>query len=149
MELIAPNAASHAHAATRGRYGPPSQEIVFSTGESALGIVLVARSAKGVCAILLGSDGEELESDLMERFPNSTLVRNDRKLNENLKKIRRFIETPAEGLDLPLDVRGTPFHRRGWTPLLGIPAGVTLTYGALAARLGEPCSTRAAANACA
>ncbi len=119
------------------------------TGESALGIVLVGRSAKGVCAILIGSDGEDLKSDLMARFPNSTLVRNHRKLNEDLKKIRRFIETPAEGLDLPLDVRGTPFQRRVWTALLGIPAGVTVTYGALAARIGEPGSTRAVANACA
>jgi hypothetical protein len=46
------------------------------------------------------------------------LVRRDGKLGENFQKILCFIETPAEGLDLPLDIRGTPFQRRVW----GCPA---------------------------
>jgi O-6-methylguanine DNA methyltransferase len=57
-----------------------------------------------------------------------------------------FIE---KGLDLPLDVGGTPFQRRVWGALLGIPAGSIVTYAALAARIGEPKSARAVANACA
>jgi O-6-methylguanine DNA methyltransferase len=60
-----------------------------------------------------------------------------------------FIEAPAKGLDLPIDIRGTPFQRRVWDALLGIPAGSTVTYAALAARIGEPKSARAVANACA
>ena len=48
--------------------------ISCATGECALGAVLVARSIKGVCAILLGDDHGELESDLAARFPQATLV---------------------------------------------------------------------------
>jgi O-6-methylguanine DNA methyltransferase len=60
-----------------------------------------------------------------------------------------FIQAPAKGLDQPIDVRGTPFRQRVWGALLGIPAGSTVTYAALAARIGERKSARAVANACA
>ena len=127
----------------------PSGEIAFATGESALGTVLVARSARGICAILIGSGDEELTADLAGRFPETPLVRNDRKLDGDLQKIFAFIETPARGLDLDLDIRGTPFQRRVWDALCGIPSGRTVTYAALARRIGEPASVRAVANACA
>jgi methylated-DNA-[protein]-cysteine S-methyltransferase len=38
---------------------------------------------------------------------------------------------------------GTPFQRAVWEALTTIPAGETLTYGALAAKLGYPRSVRA------
>ena len=38
---------------------------------------------------------------------------------------------------------GTAFQRRVWTALRAIPAGTTLGYGELAARLGSPNSSRA------
>jgi methylated-DNA-[protein]-cysteine S-methyltransferase/AraC family transcriptional regulator of adaptative response/methylated-DNA-[protein]-cysteine methyltransferase len=129
--------------------GAASEEIAFAVGESALGTVLVARSAQGVCAILIGSESAELESDLTARFRESRLVRDDWKLGEDLRKILRFIDTPAEGLDLALDIRGTPFQQRVWEVLLRIPIGATVTYSALARRIGEPDAVRAVANACA
>ena len=149
MEIITTDKASRNNDMTPNQFEVAADEIAFSTGESALGLVLVARSAGGVCAILIGSDAGELQSDLATRFTASTLVRNDRKLAGDLRKIQRFIEAPAEGLDLPLDIRGTPFQQRVWDVLLGIPAGRTITYAALAARIGEPKSIRAVANACA
>src|SRR5262245_55795127 len=95
-----------------------AEEIAFSIGERALGAVLVARSADGVCAILIGSEAAELESDLAKRFTDSKLVRNDRKLSNDLQKILRFIEAPSEGLNLPLDIRGTPFQQRVHRPMI-------------------------------
>lgn len=38
---------------------------------------------------------------------------------------------------------GTPFQRRTWEALRTIPAGATVTYGELAARLGRPGAARA------
>jgi methylated-DNA-[protein]-cysteine S-methyltransferase len=38
---------------------------------------------------------------------------------------------------------GTPFQRAVWTALRGIPAGTTLSYGALAQRIGKPAAVRA------
>lgn len=45
--------------------------------------------------------------------------------------------------DVPLDLHGTPFQRRVWTALQGIPYGETITYGELAAELGNPSASRA------
>jgi len=124
-------------------------EIFFTTGESALGTVLVARSSRGICAILMGSEAGTLTADAAERFPGGTLMRNDRELEADLDKIVRFIATPERGLDLALDIRGTPFQRRVWDALCAIPCGRTVTYAALARRIGEPEAVRAVANACA
>jgi AraC family transcriptional regulator, regulatory protein of adaptative response / methylated-DNA-[protein]-cysteine methyltransferase len=131
------------------RHDAPSGQITFATGESILGTVLIARSAHGICAILIGSEAAELSADLAERFPENTLVRDDPKLDDDLQKIRRFIETPTRALDLELDIYGTPFQRRVWDALCAIPTGRTVTYAALARRIGEPDSVRAVTNACA
>jgi AraC family transcriptional regulator, regulatory protein of adaptative response / methylated-DNA-[protein]-cysteine methyltransferase len=149
MDSVNTTPASLPNGATLPGYEPTSKQIATSTRESALGIILVARSANGVCAILIGSEVEQLRRDLAAQLPNFSFVRDDAMLDDDLKKIQRFIETPAEGLDLRLDIRGTAFQRRVWTALLGVPAGSTVTYAALAARIGEPGSARAVASACA
>ena len=60
-----------------------------------------------------------------------------------------FVEAPAIGLDLPLDVRGTAFQQRVWQALRAIPAGATASYTDIAERLGTPRAVRAVAQACA
>ena len=126
-----------------------AEEIKFATGKSELGAILVARSAAGVCAILIGDGTEVLKRDLAEEFTDAMLVRDDRALRTDLDKILAFIRTPAKGLELPLDIRGTPFQRRVWSALLGVRVGYKITYAALASRIGEPRAIRAVANACA
>jgi methylated-DNA-[protein]-cysteine S-methyltransferase len=42
---------------------------------------------------------------------------------------------------------GTAFQRRAWDALRAIPAGTTVTYGELAARLGRPGAARAVGSA--
>jgi methylated-DNA-[protein]-cysteine S-methyltransferase len=44
-------------------------------------------------------------------------------------------------------VAGTPFQRKVWNALPKIPAGSTLSYGALAAKLGSPRAMRAVGHA--
>ena len=130
--------------------GAMSKDIIFATRECVLGEVLVARSAVGVCAILIGSDTDELSSDLATRFPDNRLVADEQQLRDDLSKVMRFIDKPSEGLDLPLDMRhGTPFQRRVWDALLAIPCGARVTYAALAHRIGMPNAARAVASACA
>ncbi len=60
-----------------------------------------------------------------------------------------FVEAPARGLDLPLDVRGTAFQQRVWQALREIPPGSTASYAEIAARIGAPKAVRAVAQACA
>ena len=44
-------------------------------------------------------------------------------------------------------VAGTPFQHKVWTALPRIPAGKTMSYGALAAKLGMPQAKRAVGHA--
>ena len=126
-----------------------AEEIKFATGKSELGTILVARSAAGVCAILIGDGAEVLKRDLAEEFTDAKLVRDDGALRTDLEKILTFIKTPAKGLNLSLDIRGTPFQRRVWSALLGVRVGYKISYAALASRIGKPRAIRAVANACA
>jgi AraC family transcriptional regulator of adaptative response/methylated-DNA-[protein]-cysteine methyltransferase len=124
-------------------------EICFATGESSLGSVLVAKSERGVCAILLGDDVDALARDLHNRFPRATLTGGDEELEELVSQVVSLVEAPRLGLDLLLDVRGTAFQHRVWQALREIPAGETASYTDIAGRIGSPTSARAVAQACA
>src|SRR5580700_2110850 len=63
-------------------------------------------------------------------------------------KVVGFVEVPALGLDLPLDVRGTAFQQRVWQSLRSIPVGSTVSYTDVAKLIGAPNSARAVAQAC-
>jgi O-6-methylguanine DNA methyltransferase len=125
------------------------ENIDYATGQSVLGTVLVARSRDGVRAIMIGSDSKELKDDLAIRFNKSRLTQDDQKLRDDIQKVIRFIAAPTRSLDLTLDICGTHFQKRVWTALCGVPSRSTITYAALAARIGEPKAARAVANACA
>jgi AraC family transcriptional regulator, regulatory protein of adaptative response / methylated-DNA-[protein]-cysteine methyltransferase len=130
------------------RAGGNQTVIHFAVGECSLGSILVARSAKGVCAILLGDDPDALVRDLQDRFPRATFVGGDRAFEKVVARVVGFIESPARGLDLPLDVRGTAFQQRVWQALRKIPAGSTVSYTEIASRIGMPNGSRAVAQAC-
>ena len=148
MNLMTPEAAARL-APAEAQTNDEAEILSYSVGECALGQVLVAHSGKGVCAILIGADHGELQADLAARFPQAQLVASD-----DLAKVLRFVEAPAEGLHLTLDLRGTPFQRRPfqrrvWERLRAIPVGRTVTYRELARWISPLASARAVASACA
>jgi AraC family transcriptional regulator of adaptative response/methylated-DNA-[protein]-cysteine methyltransferase len=131
------------------RAGGAGAEIRFAIGESSLGPILVAASDKGVCAILMGDDPAMLVRDLQDKFGRARLVGADAAFEAWVAQVVGMVEDPSLGLGLPLDVRGTAFQQRVWQALTEIPAGSTLSYQAVAARIGKPKATRAVAQACA
>jgi AraC family transcriptional regulator of adaptative response/methylated-DNA-[protein]-cysteine methyltransferase len=131
------------------RAGGKNEEIRFAVGQTSLGAILVASSRKGVAAILLGDDPDELVRDLQDRFPKARLIGADRDYEALVARVVGFIETPGMGLDLPLDVRGTAFQQRVWQALREIPVGATVCYAEIARRIGSPKAARAVAEACA
>src|SRR6201995_1088669 len=102
--------------------------LFYATGGCAFGTVLIARSIRGVCAILLGDDARALEDDLAKRFPHATLVPNQAMVRDDLAKVARHADRPSEELDLTLDMRGTPIQRRVWNAVRSIPFGKTKSY---------------------
>ena len=131
------------------RSGGAGESIRFAIGACSLGAILVAATAKGVCAILIGDDPDQLARDLQDRFPRADLVGADPDFEQTVARVVGLVEAPALGLDLPLDVRGTAFQQRVWQALREIPCGQTVSYAELAARLGMPTAARAIAGACA
>jgi AraC family transcriptional regulator of adaptative response/methylated-DNA-[protein]-cysteine methyltransferase len=131
------------------REGGLHAEIRFAIGQCSLGAILVARSARGVCAIHLGDDPEALVRDLEDRFPHATLIGGDADFEVLVAQVVGLVEAPGLGTDLPLDVRGTAFQQRVWRALREIPAGTTATYTDIARRIGAPAAVRAVARACA
>lgn len=131
------------------RSGGRNAEIRFAVGQCSLGAILVAGSAQGICAIFLGDDPDALVRELQDRFPRARLIGADRDFEQWVAQVVGMVETPAVGLDLPLDVRGTAFQERVWRALREIPPGTTTTYTEIARRIGMPKAVRAVAGACA
>ncbi|QJI29014.1 bifunctional DNA-binding transcriptional regulator/O6-methylguanine-DNA methyltransferase Ada [Pseudomonas sp. ADAK18] len=128
--------------------GGTNSDIRFAVGQCSLGAILVAQSNRGVCAILLGDDPDKLVRDLQDQFPRANLIGADHGFEQLIAQVVGFIEAPALGLDLPLDLRGTAFQERVWQALREIPVGSTASYGEIAKRIGAPTSFRAVAQAC-
>src|SRR6202046_4203298 len=99
------------------RAGGNNEDIRFAVGQTSLGAILVASTKKGVAAILLGNDPEELVHDLQDRFPKAHLIGADGDYEALVARIVGFVEAPKIGLNLPLDVRGTAFQERVWKAL--------------------------------
>ena len=131
------------------RAGGSRTDIYFAVAQCSLGALLVAQSGVGVCAILMGDDPEALLHDLQDRFPRANLIGADAAFERQVASIVGFIEAPEIGLALPLDIRGTAFQLRVWQALREIPAGATVSYAQVAARIGSPGAVRAVARACA
>lgn len=131
------------------RRGGAGETLRFALGQTSLGAVLVAATARGIAAITLGDDPEALLRDLQDRFPAADLQGGDPAFEAVVAQVVGLVEAPRTGLDLPLDIRGTAFQERVWQVLRTIPAGETLSYAEVAARLGAPTAMRAVAGACA
>jgi AraC family transcriptional regulator of adaptative response/methylated-DNA-[protein]-cysteine methyltransferase len=122
----------------------------YACVRSSLGRVLVAATERGVCAVKLGSDRDELVRLLREEFPNANLLEADAPLRSWVSRILRIAEgTTIKAPDVPLDVRGSAFQWQVWRELQRIPPGETRSYGDIARRIGRPTAARAVARACA
>lgn len=131
------------------RAGGKGERIQFSVAACSFGRILVAATAWGVCAILLGDDPQALKADLRRRFARAEIIAADRRFQRTLAVVVDFVEARRPHFDLPLDVRGTAFQRRVWQALRAIPAGRTCSYRELGERLGVASGARAVAGACA
>ncbi|OSZ49219.1 hypothetical protein BVZ32_18365 [Alcaligenes faecalis] len=147
----APNAVHRSprvQAKTPRQQGPDSP-IRFAITQSSLGVLMVAESDRGICAISLGDDAQVLLEQLQNRFKAAELIRADSLLKQRIVQVLAMVEDSARDLDLPLDIQGTAFQQRVWEFLRHIPAGQTLSYTEIAERLGMPKGARAVARACA
>ena len=120
----------------------------FTLVETRLDFLLVAATERGVCAVTLGSDPDELEAALRREYPRAAITRDDASLAHWAHDIARHVE--GSPLDpIPLDVAGTDFQWEVWRALQSIPPGSTRSYRDIAVAIGRPTAARAVARACA
>jgi AraC family transcriptional regulator of adaptative response/methylated-DNA-[protein]-cysteine methyltransferase len=120
----------------------------YSMLPCSLGRVLIAMSAHGIIALFLGSDDEELHDALAERFPAAALEEGGAEMEAITAQVVAFVDSPAEELNVPLDIRGTAFQQSVWGVLRKIPPGTTASYREIAEQIGRPAAVRAVAQAC-
>ncbi|MBH3352498.1 bifunctional DNA-binding transcriptional regulator/O6-methylguanine-DNA methyltransferase Ada [Stutzerimonas sp. Brlt_13] len=143
----APYAEARALTPAQRRRKGAGETLRYALAPCPLGLLLLAASDKGICALLFGDDEGALEQELRSRFAAADLRRDQAGLGDWLQAIVSQLEEPQRATQLPLDLRGTAFQQRVWQALQQIPAGETLRYGELAATLGS--HARAVARACA
>jgi AraC family transcriptional regulator of adaptative response/methylated-DNA-[protein]-cysteine methyltransferase len=126
-----------------------AEQLRFACDDSWLGATLVAMSAKGVVAILIGDDPAKLRRELAAAFPQAHLVDDGDALQDVLRAVSDFLEAPGRGLNLPLDIRGDALQQAVWTALRATPSGQTITYGQIAKSLPMPATAQEVGAACA
>lgn len=130
------------------RCTPAGGSIRVATGTCSLGTLSLAASSCGVCAIFLGETPEALLHRLRECFPAAVPADDDVVLAQWVARVADCVEAPRRGLELPLDIHGTPFQRRVWDLLRQSLPGETFSYAEVARRIGAPRAARAVAQAC-
>jgi AraC family transcriptional regulator of adaptative response/methylated-DNA-[protein]-cysteine methyltransferase len=130
------------HYRARGK----GQQIHYCSFATALGIVLVAATDQGVCAVKLGPDAQKLKRLLADEFSAADIA--EATMPGIEEKVRAFVAGEGSLARVPLDIRGTVFQRRVWAELRRIPRGETRTYSEIARAIGAPAAVRAVGSAC-
>jgi AraC family transcriptional regulator of adaptative response/methylated-DNA-[protein]-cysteine methyltransferase len=133
---------------TAMKAGGAGESIRYAVSESPLGRVLVATTARGLCAVLFADSDAAAAAELRERFPQAALRRDDSGLGEAVNFVLGRLRENPTAATLPFHVRATAFQQRVWQALLAIPRGETRTYAEIAEAVGSPRAVRAVGTAC-
>jgi AraC family transcriptional regulator of adaptative response/methylated-DNA-[protein]-cysteine methyltransferase len=121
----------------------------FTYGDTTLGTIAVAESGCGIAALFIGDDRARLLRDLKVAFPEVAFVLDQDGLAQTVTKAADLVAKPHLGMDLTLDLRGSPLEMAVWRALQAIPAGETRTYGAIAQSLAVRATAQEVGAACA
>ena len=135
------------------RGGGAGVDISFAFGRSALGLVLIGATDRGVCYLQFGDSERELLEQLRDEFPKATITASEAAAGAEFSGWMTALNARIRGektrQPLPLDVQGTAFQKKVWDFLKTIPVGDVVSYGEAAKAIGEPRAVRALASACA
>lgn len=133
------------------RAGGAGEDIAYALRETVHGPVIMGATDRGVCCVHFADDVESLIAGLERDFPKARFRASDpdrEAMGLWMGLLDSHLAAGGPLPDLPLDIRGTAFQRKAWDILTGLRPGETISYGELAARMGQPRAVRAAASAC-
>ncbi len=135
------------------RAGGAGEVITYACRNTALGLMAMAATDRGVCFVQFGDDEPSLVRTLKDEFPNAEMsalpAQDAPELDVWMEALDQHISKGAARPDLPLDMRGTAFQMKVWQFLLSIREGEVLSYSQLAEQIDKPKAVRAVASACA
>jgi methylated-DNA-[protein]-cysteine S-methyltransferase len=113
-----------------------------------IGVALLVTDAEGVLRALDWEDYAARMKELLRLQYGAVVLKDARAPGEMLKALSAYFKGDLDRLGtIKWQVAGTPFQQMVWHALPKIPAGTTMSYGALAARLNAPRATRAIGHA--
>lgn len=117
--------------------------------ESPLGPLIAGANSDGIC-LLEFTDRRMLEkqlSTLKSRFKSSIIPGNNEHLEKLQAELTKYFEGQLKDFSVPLVYPGSDFQVQVWNHLLKIPYGQTISYEALALRIGNSRAIRAVGTA--
>ncbi|MDT4940564.1 MAG: methylated-DNA-[protein]-cysteine S-methyltransferase [Pseudonocardiales bacterium] len=108
----------------------------YTSIDSPIGPLLVARDGEGITALLLPHGRRPAR-------PAPDWVLDDSAFADVRTQLAEYFAGARTSFELPLHLIGSAFQRRVWTELLRIPCGETTSYGAIAVSIGAPGAARA------
>ena len=113
-----------------------------------IGTALLVTDADGLLRALDWEDYEPRMRQLLRLHYGAVELKNVRAPRELRAALTGYFKGDFDRLAaIQWRVAGTPFQQKVWNALPKIPAGTTMTYGALATRLGSPNAMRAVGHA--
>lgn len=138
---------------TEYREGGRGVEISFGLAHTALGLMLVGATDRGLCFLQFGESEAQLREALAAEYPSARREALDDPapgpFREWIDALNRYLEGQERDLCLPAHVRATSFQMKVWKYLQSIPAGSVESYQEVAQGIGQPTAARAVARACA
>ncbi len=135
------------------RAGGRGELIYYAFVKSALGLIAMAATQKGVCFAQFGESEASLIEQMQSEFSAAELIpshaQDTLELDNWIEALNQHISQAAPRPDLPLDMRGTVFQVTVWKFLLSIKEGDVLSYSDVANGIDKPKAFRAVATACA
>jgi len=133
--------------------GGAGEVVTYACRSTALGLLLMAATDKGVCFAQFGENETLLIATLKVEFPkaqlSTSLAKQAPELDAWIHALDQHISKGSPRPDLPVDMRGTVFQIKVWQFLLSIREGDVLSYSQVADQVGHPKAVRAVASACA
>lgn len=136
MKIIAKTASK----TTRGR----NLTLAWGLHKFPAGQILVALSHEGLCWLGVNCDEKALKAN----WPGANLIRDDKVTAKIAGEIAKKWPKGFKDLSVPVVLYGTEFQLKVWKELLKIELGKTMTYEAIAKKIGKPSAVRAVGSAC-
>jgi methylated-DNA-[protein]-cysteine S-methyltransferase len=120
----------------------------FDRLETPIGVALLVSDDDGVLRALDWEDYEPRMKDLL-RLQYGAVILNEARAPRDLKAaLSGYFKGDIDRLrQIKWRVAGTAFQQKVWKALPKIPAGTTMSYGALAKKIGLPKAIRAVGHA--